>query len=286
MSSVFDEIEHPQLDDRDAIAHLEAKGFIVTRDVETERQVVLADRPEGSVRFGVVSDTHLGHKHQQLSYLQDFYAQAADFGAEFMLHGGDVVDGQNMHRDQQFELFRHGVDAQASYCIEKLPVLRRKKAALPTYAIGGNHDGSSWNDVGANVLRHVQEAREDFRFLGAPLATFHYGPLRIMLMHPDGGVAYARSYKLQKIVEQLAPDEKPHLLICGHWHTASHLPAYRNVEAFSAPCFQAQTAYMKRKGLAPAIGGILFEATFSGAGLLELQTRWVLYRNPRPHDWP
>jgi hypothetical protein len=203
-----------------------------------------------------------------------------------MLHGGDVVDGQNMHRDQQFELFRHGVEAQGTYTAKHLPVLRNKKGKpLPTYAIGGNHDASGWNDVGANVLKRVEQERSDFKFLGAPQATFHHGPLRIRLMHPDGGPSYARSYKLQKIVEQLPPDDKPHILLLGHWHVAAHVPGYRNVESFAVPCFQAQTAYIARKGLAPVVGGILFEAEFDKNGLRDLTTKWVLYRTHLPEDY-
>lgn len=267
------------------IEALERDGFLVLRDRPTERTVELDAPEEGTVRFGVVSDTHLGHRHQQLTHLRDFYAKATDFKADFILHAGDFVDGQNMHRDQQFELFRHGVDAQARYAAEHYPVLRRGRKVLATWVIGGNHDAAGWNDAGANVLRQVAAEREDIEFLGAPTATFVHGGLRIMLMHPDGGVAYARSYKLQKIVEGFEADAKPHLLFCGHWHVAAHVPALRNVEAFAVPCFQSQTAFMRRKGLQPVIGGILVEASWSARGLEDLRTWWVLYRTPILEDY-
>lgn len=272
--------EGKPITNQEMILALEKDGFVVTKDEVTDRVIQLGKKPIGSVRFGVVSDTHFGSKYQQLTHLQDFCHQAEDFGVEFMLHGGDIVDGQNMHRDQQFELFKHGVDAQANYTIENLP-----NVGVPWYAIGGNHDGSGWNDVGANVLRPVSAERTDFHFLGAPTATFHYGNLTIRLVHPDGGPAYARSYKPQKIVEQMAPDSKPDILILGHWHIANHLPGYRNVEAFCVPCFQSQTPYIARKGLAPVIGGILFEAEYGESGLMNLMTKWVLYRTPITADY-
>jgi len=276
-----------EMSDRDMIAALEARGFMVTVDQPTQRLVQVSDQPSGRVRFGIVSDTHLGHKHQQLTHLRSFYEMAREWGAEFMLHGGDAVDGQNMHRDQQFELFRHGVDAQAKYAIENLPVLRNKRGkALPTYMIGGNHDGSGWNDVGANVLGQVADNRDDITFLGAPTAVFRHGPLRIMLMHPDGGVSYARSYKLQKIVEGFEADSKPHLLLCGHWHVAAHIPNLRGVEAFAVPCFQSQTAFLRRKGLQPVVGGVLFEAEYNERGLTGLSTSWRIFHNVLPHDYP
>lgn len=275
------------LDDHDLILALEERGFIVTKDAQSHRVQQLSDKPEGRVRFAVCSDTHLGHKHQQITHLRSFYETAREWGAEFMLHGGDLVDGQNMHRDQQFELFRHGVDAQAKYAINALPVLTSKRGKpLPTYGIGGNHDGSGWNDVGANVLGQLHDGREDYTFLGAPTATFYVGPLRIMLMHPDGGPSYARSYKLQKIVEGFEADAKPHMLLAGHWHVAAHVPGVRNVEAFAVPSFQSQTAYLKRKGLQPVVGGLLFEAEYDDSGLRDLTTKWVTYRNPIPLDYP
>lgn len=276
-----------EADDHDLVLALEQRGFTITKDMPTDRRVELSDRPSGKVRFGVVSDTHFGHRKQQLTYLRDFYDQARDWGAEFMLHGGDVVDGQNMHRDQQFELFKHGVAEQGRYAAEVLPELRNKRGkVLPTHVIGGNHDGSGFNDAGANVFDTIKAAgRTDVRFLGAPTATFHYGPLRIRITHPDGGVPYARSYRLQKAVEQLPPDDKPHLYLFGHWHVCTHVPGYRNVEAISLPCFQAQTSYIARKQLSPVIGGVLFEAEFSERGLDNLLTKWVLYRTPIVEDY-
>lgn len=270
---------------REMIASLENQGYVVTIDQPTHRVQTTSDQQAGKVRFAICTDTHLGHKNQQLTHLEDFYRKASEWGAEFMLHGGDLVDGQNMHRDQQFELHRHGVDAQAKYAIEKLPVLRSKRGkVLPTFGIGGNHDGSGWNDVGANVLGQLADGRDDYTFLGAPTATFLHGPLRVMLMHPDGGPSYARSYKLQKIVEGFEADSKPHMLLCGHWHVQGHV-SIRNVEAFACPSFQSQTAYLRRKGLQPVIGGYLFEAEYDERGLLDLTTKFVRYPNPVPHDY-
>jgi UDP-2,3-diacylglucosamine pyrophosphatase LpxH len=276
-----------QASDRDLILALEQRGFVIAKDEPSARQETISDQPSGKVRFGVVSDTHLCHTKQQLTHLRDFYRQASEWRAEYMLHVGDAVDGQNMHRDQQFELFKHGVEAQAAYAVDNLPVLvDRRGRTRPTYIIGGNHDASGWNDAGANVLGRVADGRPDISYLGAPVATFHHGPLRIRLVHPSGGVPYARSYHLQRAIEQLPPDDKPHLMLFGHWHIAAHVPGYRNVEALAMPCFEAQTAYMAAKRLAPVIGGVLFEAEFSDRGLDNLTTRWVIYKTPIPKDYP
>ena len=277
-----------KLDTRDLIVELENRGLQVLVDSPTEPLINL-DRPAtGKIRFAVVSDTHLGHKHQQLTHLHDFCRRAGEFGAEMILHAGDVVDGQRMHRDQEFELHRHGVQAQGEYAAEHLPTVKRKvgrtSQVVPWFMIGGNHDGSGWNSAGADVLSVIAARRDDITILGAPAATFLIGNLRAYLMHPDGGVAYARSYKLQKIVEGFEADQKPHLLFCGHWHIQCHV-SIRNVEAFALPCFQAQTAYIKRKGLQPVIGGYLFEVEYDEHGLVSLSPTFVRYSNPIPADY-
>lgn len=266
---------------------LESRGFVVTKDLRTDRRVKLSVPKAGKLRFGIVSDTHLGHVKQQLTYWREFTARAERFGAEFMLHAGDLVDGQNMHRDQQWELHRHGAHAQALYAAEMVPKLhgRSSKAVLPTYVIGGNHDGSAWMSAGANTLDTLTSRRPDITFLGAPLATFEASGLRIMLMHPDGGVAYSRSYKPQKICEQFAPDEKPHVLLLGHWHITDYLPAYRGIHALSLPCFQAQTAYLKRKGLAPVVGGVLVEVEYDAHGIRAFTPSFHIWNTHLQNDY-
>lgn len=278
------------LDTKELVQELEARGWVATKDRPSERHITLAKRGKGAgkTRFGIVSDTHLGHRHQQITHWRDFVQKAEAWGAEFILHGGDVIDGGRMHRDQEFELFKHGASAQGHYAAQTIPVLKDPKGnPLPQYIIGGNHDGSFFNDSGTNVFDIITSSRKDLHFLGAPAATFHLGPIRILVMHPDGGVPYARSYRPQKIVEGFAPDEKPHILLLGHWHVADHLPGYRNVESFSMPCFQSQTAFMKRKGLFPVIGGLLLEVSYDERGLSEdLVTKWVIYRTAIENDYP
>lgn len=277
-----------KIDTRDLIVELENRGLQVLVDTPNEPVINLNKSATGRIRFGVVSDTHLGHKHQQLTHLHDFCRRAGEHGVEFMLHAGDVVDGQRMHRDQEFELHRHGVQAQGEYAAEHLPVVKRRVGrsleTVPWHIIGGNHDGSGWNSAGADVLGVIAGIRDDVNVLGAPAATFVAGPVRIYLLHPDGGVSYARSYKLQKIVEGFEADSKPHILLAGHWHVQCHVST-RNVEAFALPCFQAQTAYIKRKGLMPVIGGYLFDVEYDANGVTAVSPQFVRYSNPIPHDY-
>ena len=105
------------------------------------------------------------------------------------------------------------------------------------------------------------------------------------MMHPSGGVAYARSYKVQKIVEQFSPQNKPHILFCGHYHITNHLPMYRNVEAFNVGAFEAQTPYLKRKGLYPSVSGLILKIYPDEKGLSGISTTWKYYYEPLEEDY-
>jgi hypothetical protein len=87
------------------------------------------------------------------------------------------------------------------------------------------------------------------------------GRFEIMLLHPDGGSAYALSYKPQKICESLEGGSKPNLLGVGHFHKAEFIPAYRNIAVFQVGTFEKQTPFMARKGLAAHVGGWIVSVT-------------------------
>jgi predicted phosphodiesterase len=274
-------------DDASLIRTLEARGFLITKDERTERRIKLDVGTKGRIRFAVYTDTHLGSKWQQLTHWRAFMREAKAFGAEFGLHLGDVVDGSGMRRGHEFEVFKHGADAQGKYAAEEMPALENGAGKeLPTYVIGGNHDEDFWKHAGANVLEYVTARRPAIHFLGAPQALLLMSGVRLYLLHPKGGTSYARSYKLQKITEQFAPDEKPHIFLAGHWHIPCHVVGYRNVEAMSLPCFQAQTPFLKSLGLAPVVGGLLLDVTYSKRGLEHLATRWITYHRHLEHDYP
>lgn len=90
---------------------------------------------------------------------------------------------------------------------------------------------------------------------------------------------------MQKIIEQVAPENKPHVLLLGHYHCPTHIPMYRNVEGFQLSCFQAQTPYLKRKGQYPAIGGMILTIHQNSKGLDGIQTEYKHYYKPVQNDF-
>jgi len=79
--------------------------------------------------------------------------------------------------------------------------------------------------------------------------------------------SYALSYKLQKMVEAMSGGEKPNILACGHYHKSEYF-FYRNVHIFQTSSFQAQTPWMKGKGIATSIGGWIVEINADNEGTI------------------
>ena len=113
----------------------------------------------------------------------------------------------------------------------------------------------SWlNLAGVDIGNLVASERKDMIYLGQYQGDLEINKTRIRLIHPDGGGAYALSYKAQKISEQIPSGNKPHILCFGHWHT-SHYFFYRNIHILNSGCFEDQSLFLLRKGINPVIGG-------------------------------
>ena len=277
-----------EFDREEALEGLSSLGFVVTRpqrvtDIHKKLNLSLFDGK--TYKIGLVADNHFGSQYQQITHLHAFYKLCEREGITTILHAGDITDGQRVYRGQEFELFLHGADAQIDYTVKNYPHIK----GIKTLFIGGNHDENHWSLAGIDVCRQIADRREDMEYLGMHGAYVHIDGISIYIHHPSGGVAYARSYKMQKMIEQFAPEQKPHILIQGHLHVQSFLPSYRNVVGIMMPCFQAQTPYLKRKGLNPEIGGVILEfqvdETINPHGIARVRPEFVMFRRQIPNDF-
>ena len=203
-----------------------------------------------TLTFGIVSDTHLCSKEEKLNELHTFYEICRKSGIQTVLHVGDVVAGNNIYRGQENEVTVFGADAQAQYVVRNYP----KVHGIQTYFITGNHDLGYWVRSGIDIGRYIESRRPDMDYLGQYEGNIKLGHIRVRLLHPDSGGAYAISYKGQKIAEQIPSGNKPHILLLGHFHTSVYF-FYRNIHVLQSGCFEGQTTFLLRKGINPAIGG-------------------------------
>jgi predicted phosphodiesterase len=256
------------------IESLQKQGYRIHKQDPLQEQGILEiktnsiERWEGGYRlkFGIVSDTQFGSRHQQITFLNQVYDKFVLEGIDTVLHCGDLVDGDGrVYPGQEFDLFIHGYDAQLDYAERMYP----RRDGVSTKLIAGNHDWSFWQHKGADILKALSARRPDIEYLGSKSAQITLGGLRIQLMHPHvrgHSVTYARSYRLQKIIEQITPSQKPDMLFLGDKHSWAPLPMYRNVYGWQVGCFQSQTNFEKELGLYPEIGGLIVEVTYNTKG--------------------
>jgi transposase len=235
------------------------------------------------VRFAVASDAQLCSRHQQITHFRTFHDLCAEEGCQFILDPGDVFEGIHMYKGQTYELFRHGADAQLDYGAEVYPHHPEMQKIL----ISGNHDLSFYNAAGFDIVKHLCEVRPDLTYAGMLSAHIKLTPhFEVYMLHPDGGVPYARSYKTQKINEQLGREGGlAPVNIYGHWHVAGFNP-YLGLYDLQAGCFQGQTSYLKRKGLKPDVGGWICEVQLDEEGYVRrFKPEWISFR-PLKDDYP
>ena len=230
------------------------------------------------IRFGVVSDTHLGSRYCQNSFLKWTYRHLKKHGATFVLHGGDIVDGEHVYRGQDYEVHAHGFDAQLEYTVENYP------RDLPTYFICGNHDLSWFERGGADIGLALTSRRPDLHYLGQMGSYVYFGNVKAYLVHGMGFPAYALSYKLQRMVAELSTENKPNIMIMGHFHTAFQ-SFFRNVWAMHGGGFQGQTPFLRRRAVFPVIGGYLIEIETDKKGIARFRFEFIPCYKPKPNDF-
>ncbi len=255
---------------------LRDKGFAV--NIDEARKEVILDKSDllkkgiqpleleplykHRIRIGVISDTHYASKYQQPTLINTAYTIFDEEKVDFVLHMGDMVDGIKMYRGQEQEIFLHSADEQANYAIEQYPY----RKAYKTYVVAGNHDLSFKKIAGYDIVKQICSQRDDLVYKGEIGAhTFRIKNLTFETLHPTGGIPYAKSYRIQKLIEAALGDViaqvrrtkdvsiLPQFMFVGHLHIANYTP-HIGVDGFMVPCMQAQTPYLRAKGLQPELG--------------------------------
>lgn len=235
------------------------------------------------IRFGACSDSHYGSKAQQRTALYKFYGLCQQLEIRHVFNSGDLVAGVGMYPEQPYEVYLHGADEQVEAAISDYPLY----LGCTTYVIGGNHDASFIKAAGHDVFRRIQSDRSDIEYLGWYEATVEIdNRLRVRLWHPKGGVPYAKSYRIQRLSEGIAhgPD-KPHIILYGHLHQALHME-HLEIQQWLVPSCEGSTAWTRRLGLIPCIGGYIITVLMDEAGEKIEQMSQQLIRFPElERDW-
>lgn len=232
------------------IAMLKKKGYLF--DILDNKVVKIKPLKENEVyeipcnldhlKLLLISDTHLGSKYDRLDILKYLYRKAEENGVNYVLHSGDLTEGVSGRPQQLYELRECSYTGQRDYVVNKYP-----KSEIPTYIIAGNHDMWWVKKCGADIVKDICDRREDLYYLGSDCEDLKIGKLRIRLYHGNGGSAYAKSYKVQKYLDSIPVEERPHILQTGHVHNAFFMKQ-GNTYCFQTSCLQDLTPYERSMG--------------------------------------
>jgi predicted phosphodiesterase len=221
-----------------------------------------------TITFGVFGDSHIGH--------QSFDGRLMDFAidvfnkrkVDFVVHTGDVCEGhyENKRQGSVLELTHIGGDAQVKEAVRYLSRLQR-----PLYFVTGNHETNTFYKMGGfDIGLQLKEKLPGSRYLGIQHGIINLNDgKKIQIIHPDGGTAYALSYKSQKIAESLEGGTKPDILLIGHFHKAEYL-FYRNIHILQTATLQSQTPFMKNNHISAHKGFYIVTATIGKAGVSKI----------------
>ena len=205
-------------------------------------QIPLTDE---HIELCLISDTHLCSKYDRLDILNYIYEKAEKRGIRHILHSGDFTDGKSNRPEHLYELKEISYEGQVDYCVDKFP----RSSTIKTYVIQGNHDNWWYKSTGSEIVKSIAQRRDDLIYLGSDYADLRIGKLKIRLFHGIGGNAYARSYKLQKYLDSIPQDERPHILQTGHIHQSFYMKQ-DDTHCFQTSCLEDQTPYARSLGLA------------------------------------
>lgn len=192
----------------------------------------------------LISDTHLCSKYDRLDILRYLYDKAEDRGIKHILHSGDFTDGRSNRPEHIYELRETSYEGQVDYCVDKYPTFSGK-----TYVISGNHDDWWYKSTGSEIVKAIAKRRDDIVYLGSDVADLKIGKLKIRLFHGKGGNAYAKSYKVQKYLDSIPLEERPHILQTGHVHQSFYMKQ-DDTHCFQTSCLEDLTPFARSMGLA------------------------------------
>lgn len=249
--------------------------FKLEKKVPNAKNTFKHSQPGREFKVGLVGDTHLGSKYQQLQHLHHFYEYAVGEGVTDFYHVGDISDGFYQHRPGAvYEVFKHGFTDQLDYIAEVYP----QHEGVTTYFITGNHDATHFYNGGANLGAMLELKRDDLVYLGHNFAKVWLSDFVDMnLVHPTDGTSYSVSLKAQQRIDKAAGAQKSKILLIGHYHKMD-IVYHKQTWAITMPSFFGQSSFMEGKNLESIIGGIILNVKLDSHGdLLSITPEMVMY---------
>ena len=236
---------------------------------ETTPAKVQVDFKGDVLRFGFLTDTHIGGENYKPELLDAVFSHFEKRRMHFVTHTGDVCEGMSNRPGHIYELTHLGADAQRRYAIQEL-----SKWPGKMYLIDGNHDRWFYKSSGTIIVKDIAEALPNAEFLGHDEGDIHYGNIWIKLFHGEDTSSYATSYRIQKLIESFTGGEKPHILLMGHTHKQGSF-FERHIHAVSGGALSTQSRWMRSKRMANHTGAWDIEVVQNESGVVRFTTTWI-----------
>lgn len=251
----------------------ELRNLLTHIQTHTNKEIEKVIGEKWHLKFWLLADTHLGNKKSAKKELEDFYKRAWDEWVEAFIHCGDLVDGTgHVFKGQVYELENVGYDEQLKTAVNDYPYYWDIK----TYVVGWNHDESFLKENWANIIKNIAHLRDDIIDMWFYDARIKLNGVDINAHHGWWNMSYAKSYKPQKLIENIDTRNQPDIFASGHWHDALYM-AYRNIHSFLPWAFLKQNMLAKRFNLGTTIGGWIVEVNIKEDGSSDIEMKFIQY---------
>jgi predicted phosphodiesterase len=250
--------------------------------VMTAADSAIAGRDEGTLVFGVGSDTHFGSSFFLQQSFYEVMRQLWISGVRTVFLAGDITEGPNDNGCRE-SLLRPDMEGQTDIAAEALLM----HSGIQFYGIPGDHDLL----FKKNPLDRLEKKANNFTNLGnGPVDMVCHG-IRIRLIHGHelseisdqfGYSAHAKAKRVADDFDIRKFEEAPHLLLRGHSHTF-----YRGIDhdvyvlqpgSFrdSPPgILDGDNEYYARRVLDGSVGAFRVELHYSHSAITSLNTTYM-----------
>ena len=128
------------------------------------------------IRVLSISDTHLGHKYDNVECIHSMTEYCIRNGIHLVLHSGDFFDGiYPSHSTQKFST----AEEQIAYALKNYPYDK----SILNFVLLGNHDATFWTEIGIDIKTILENRRHDIVPLGYGCGEVNIGGCQFKLHH-------------------------------------------------------------------------------------------------------
>jgi hypothetical protein len=184
-----------------------------------------------------------------------------EYGIKSVVHAGDFYQGRGVHKMELEDCITLDVDKQVEMgekLLESLP-------DIDFHVVSGNHEERMKGSihVGHDMLLSTAKSQPKFHYYGHVAKLTLNKEFSMTIMHSSGGSTYAKTYRPERIFDQLI--ERPNLLVTGHSHQLFVVARAANAWVTQAGCLQRENSFLLNKGIVPQVGYIILKS-FSPSG--------------------